>query len=179
MVSASSCPPAKLPPKKKRLMCNCQRISFERVRRSLPPKLFCCLVLARIVQGTLLGSYTKQLAPVDFLGLLCSISTACWYSKNLSLTQQLGWCSSNFVRACSVVAWLICPQLGFLFNWTQAKSQDSWQGHLRIIINHLPWHTKILEYSRKQIYIQVFIPCSHTPLTKLDFSLRDPGTELV
>lgn len=174
MVSASSCPPAKLPPKKKRLMCNCQRISFERVRRSLPPKPFCCLVLARIVQGTLLGSYTKQLAPVDFLGLLCTISTACWYSKNPCPTNNLVDVHPTLVRACSVVAWLIfCPQLGF------AKSQDSWQGHLRIIIKHLPWHTKILEYSRKQIYIQVFIPCSHTPLTKLDFSLRDPGTELV
>ena len=28
----------------------------------------------------------NQLSSVDFLGLLCSISTACWYSKNLSLT---------------------------------------------------------------------------------------------
>lgn len=99
--------------------------------------------------------------------------------KTLALPNNLVDVHPTLVRACSVVAWLICPQLGFLFNWTQAKSQDSWQGHLRIIINHLPWHTKILEYSRKQIHIQVFIPCSHTPLTKLDFSLRDPGTELV
>lgn len=52
----------------KRLLCNCQRISFERVRRSLPSKLFCCLVLARIVHRTLSGSWTKTAVFSRFFG---------------------------------------------------------------------------------------------------------------
>lgn len=45
--------------------------------------------------------------------------------KTLALPNNLVDVHPTLVRACSVVAWLICPQLGFLFNWTQAKSQDS------------------------------------------------------
>ncbi len=41
-----------------------------------------------------LGSVPKQLSSVDFRGLLCSISTACWYSK--SLIRQTTW--SMFIQ---------------------------------------------------------------------------------
>ena len=78
----------KLPPSQ-RLMCDWQRIAFERVRRSLKRLT---AVLLHGTPGGILGA--SQNSCLQCRGLLCSISTACWYSK--SLIRQTTW--SMFIQ---------------------------------------------------------------------------------